>query len=384
MKWIGLPLLLLAAGPAFGQDLAWLKEGKITRERVTEELNRIANLPPDQAEREAKEYTTLRDALSDEPRHAATLLAAEAWNHAGRLSDARPLYESLEAQAADTPYDRTAQERLFSIDKHSSADVERHYKQAAYEPGAGTAEAWFVVDGRWTWTTQRQAALQFMAGDHANHLWVQALNWLRSLSPFPPAYHYLFILLVLTVVSQILLLPLLWPVGRTQYQMRRLGPEIESIRQIYASDFMLQQQHIQALYVRNGVRSGPGCWLFVADVVFVVWALVALRDYAPQMALDGSRFIWISDVTRFDAGSVLLLVACWLLKSYVLGMRLPEFRFPPRMSCGASAGVALLLTAAAVGTWPAYVFLFASLLVLAGAATVKLLSGIAALRDRGR
>ena len=213
---------------------------------------------------------------------------------------------------------------------------------------------------------------------------MRGFNALRAWSPLPPAYHYLFVLFILTFGSQIVLLPLLWPVARTQFQMRRLAPEIETIRQIYASDFLLQQQHIQALYARHNVRFGHGCWVFLADLVFALWALASLHAYAPQMALDGSKFLWITDVTRFDGGSVLLLIGCWLLKGYVVGIRLRTALFPSRQGCGASAGGTVLIAAAWLWSWPAYMFLFASLLMVVGTLMVKLLTGVVWLRPGNR
>src|SRR5207245_10569986 len=93
---IGLFVLLLAVGSLRAQDAnAWLKEDEIPRDHLAVELNAVAGLAPEAAEREARKYQQLRESLQGEGKQAAALVEAVAWEQAGSPTQAKGALELI-------------------------------------------------------------------------------------------------------------------------------------------------------------------------------------------------------------------------------------------------------------------------------------------------
>lgn len=377
--WLVLPLLILQNGRP---EHDWLSANEIDRERLGAVLAEVSGMKPDTAAVRAEQFKQQAATLTGEGKWAATLLEAVAWQAAGSPTFAKGTFELLIAQAKDTPYARTAEVELARLEHDSPRTAEHYFKRLAAEPGADEKRAWYRIDGNWIWTSKREASLRFLAASRSSFVSLRLYGALRSISPFAPRYHYVFILLCMTLLIKVILSPVLWRMAVVQMRMRRLAPEIRSLHEIYSSDLLLLHQHLQAFYTRHGLNYRGGCWLVVGELFLAIWMLALLGQCSPLVALDGSRFLWIADVTRFDFGAAVLMIAVSALPQYMMAKMTHSRVLPAQIGCGLLSSGFFLLAVSWIWAWPAYVFLFGILLMGTGLGITFLLSRLAAVIQR--
>jgi hypothetical protein len=149
--------------------------------------------------------------------------------------------------------------------------------------------------------TQRadRAHLEELARKNAGWWGVRGLVATARCSPFPRPYAYLFVLLVITGGGQLVLFPLTWYVARSSAIAERLRPQIGALKEKYP-DRKQREREEWKLYRAHGASPFAGCLLMHPTMVLVLLSWAALARYAPQMVLDGARFLWVHDVTRPD------------------------------------------------------------------------------------
>jgi hypothetical protein len=194
-----------------------------------------------------------------------------------------------------------------------------------------TGTGWWARGGQGAQEQQAEIAAR------STHVSFQVLSDIQDHSPFPPAYGYLFIILVLTASIRLLTLPLTVRAARLD------------------EDDVLRDPALLSLGAE-----------LTADLIFAVWGLVALGNYIPRMRLDGARLLWVADVTRFNFMFFLAWAVPTVLAGYVWVWLKAAGRGGSRegLGCGALGAVAVLAGAAAGHDWPAYVFIFVPALVV--------------------
>ena len=161
-------------------------------------------------------------------------------------------------------------------------------------------------------------------------------------------------------------------------RFRRLRPQIEMIQRIHRGDPLEAQRQMQRLVGPDSIKYG--CALAVVDLVFVVWGLMTLRDYSPQLALDGARFFSVTDVTKPSTVVFWLWIGLSLLQA-VVSARAQRMGFGHALVAGLFSGC-LFVAIAWYWEWPAYVMIFWGLLTLMALALNLLLLPIAIVRAR--
>lgn len=366
------------APPAAQDKYAWLNGTEASRETVTSSLNAIAGLSQSGAANEAALLRAVKTTASAEGQRAALLLLGAALEKAGDLSGARAAYQELVSQARETSYAASASYRLRTLeDPNRSPGEQEKFYEKLYEEGAaqkGAQQGWFLVSNQWSWTDSRRATSQALIDLRSTELSFRLFSWLRSKSTFPAPYAYLFVLLALSVGVKILALPLYVRAAKLQLQFRQLAPEVAYINAIYEYDPPTKQQKLAELYQERGLNVLWGCAVGLIDLIFVIWSLVALSDFAPQMALDGASFWWIPDVLQRDMGILIVAVGLVLLQNMINSAYQPSS--VGQIACGSLIFGAIFVGIAWGLQWPAAAIIFWVLLSLIGLLLNLILVGI--------
>lgn len=375
--------LFASCSEARGQQRdAWFTKVEVPHDTVAAELTSVWQASPEAAAAQARSLTELLPAASPDGKRAIELLIAVARERAGDVANARAAYDALCSQAPDTPYAASADYRLRVLGQSEPAALEAIYSKVLQHSALTRNEAWHLVSDRWIWTTPDRAANQALVDLRQSQLSFRFFNLLREQSFFPPPYAYLFILLALTLGIKVLSLPLLIRSAKLAVVMRRLAPEVRAIQQAYADDLVTMQKQLQALYQARGVNVFAGCPAAIVDLIFVIWAVVSLSTYAPRMALDNARFLWIGDVTTYHFSIVLLWLGLCYFHSWVSGARGQSAQGVSQLAASVLAVGGLVWLIAWYWQCPAYVFIFWMLLMVSGLLITRTLVPILELRKR--
>jgi hypothetical protein len=368
LQLLAISLALLCGGtvPAgAAEQHTWLKSLNVPRTSVDEALARLERMSPEDAKAEAGALVLERDSFSPAGRLIADFLVAAALERGNELEKAKLAYAAVLRSGAGTDFGIAADVRgkVLAISSQDIEGREAYFEALAKEPAR---ESWFLVGGQWVWSTSARASLQELINLRANRASFRVFELLRSYSTFPAPYAYLFVLLVLGSAVKVLTLPLSMKLAIVARRVRRLQPAIQHIQRLHRDDPMEAQRQLQELYRERGLNFAPGCAVGVLDMIFVIWALVALSAYAPQLILDEARFWTVTDVTR-PSGLILLL---WMSLSLLQGINMAAVQgvmpvqsiFITLLSGSIFAGIAWYWE------WPAYVMIFWGMLSLMGMA----------------
>lgn len=173
----------------------------------------------------------------------------------------------------------------------------------------------------------------------------------------------------MSVGAKILEFPLLIRSMQTAGRLVAFNPQIKRIQEVYSNDTMESGKQVMRFYAEHGVSLKSGCLMALADMIFVVWALISLSDFAPQLALDGSALWWMSDVTRPDTKILLI----WALVSGASTLMFAQAgQRAQTVGTSVLSGIVFCLIAY-YWKWPAYVMIFWTMLNLTGVAISILL-----------
>jgi hypothetical protein len=170
-------------------------------------------------------------------------------------------------------------------------------------------EAWMLVSGKWDWMSNRRAARMSLVELRSTGLSFRFFSWLRFVSPFRLEYSYLFAILAVTIVVHTLMLPL-W------FRWLQAG-----------------QLNASLLLVQAGAA---------------IWLANSMDSFAPQMALDQARFLWVADVTQANMG----ILGAFVLADLLCNSTLPE---KIRPSTGQTLIISVIIAGLGwLGKWGAY------------------------------
>jgi YidC/Oxa1 family membrane protein insertase len=309
------------------------------------------------------------------PSAAALFCAGAAHERAGNLPQARAAYQRV--VAADTAaFKRSAEFRLAALDVSDAKLQEAKFHSLA---GQKPADGLFYVGGAWTATDTKRAALQGLMDLRAQKKSIRLFNYLRSKSFFPPPYAYLFILLALAVAIKLLSLPFLVHGAKVSLAIPRLRGEYQRLKTRHAGDALGFSSAVTQLYKRHGINPSAGCAKIIIDIGFVVWVMLTLRNYAPQLTLDGAKFLWVSSVTERDVGVLVM----WMLAGLLMLFLTPQIEQgqTAQLACASLAVLGIIAGAAWYWSWPAYLMIFWTVLSLFTAVVHFVTIGVLATRS---
>lgn len=356
-------LLLLPGGyVAMGATARdWLRGPRVDGHKLADELTRVQALSPADAGGEAASLRAGMSGATGEGALARGFLLAVATERAGDTQGALNLYGELAKAPRGQPFGESALFRQSVLAKltRPMAERETSMKLALAEPDV---RGWFLTSGQWAWTGKHLAARQELVDLRSSELSFAFFAFLRKNSPWGGPMAFLGILLALSVGAKVLELPLLVKAAQTQGKMVALQPQIKRIQDVYSHDQAEMGKRLMEFYSEHGVNFKAGCLMGLADLIFVVWALVSLADFAPQMALDGSALWWMSDVTKPDT---MILVVYGLSTVLSTAMFSQSGQRAQTIGGAILSGIVFCLIAY-FWKWPAYLMIFWTMLGLAG------------------
>lgn len=337
----------------------WTRDAGVSREAVLATLQRIGAAPQDSMRGVVADLSALLGPASPAARPPLLLCLGSAQERAGDAAGARITYQSLIATPPGV-WRHSAEFRLAALAETS----DRKEKESRYQAiaTAGVGEGLFLTGGQWALSDAKTAALRALMELRSDQKSIRLFNFLRSKSFFPTPYAYLFILLALALAAKVVELPFIVQGAKMSLLVPRLRPEYERLRTRYGSDPATFLSEATQLWKRNGVNPTAGCMKLVIDVSFVVWIMLTLRNYAPQLALDGSRFLWAGNVVERNSGVLIMWAVCGFLVLLVT----PQIdqRQTGQLACGALIILGAVGGAAWAWSWPAYLMIFWSVLSL--------------------
>lgn len=346
----------------------------LSNDLVTAELDNIWRLSTQDAKEQADFLRSPKETEFDKENRVSDLLIAVALERAGDLDSARSAYTDVVNKAENTPLGTSAAFRLHLLE---NPELSQDDKEELYEAMLSETEGdgWFLQSDQWVWSNTRQAASQALVNLRADQLSFRFFQYLRLRSPLSISYSYLFILLVLAAGAKILMMPLYIKSARATQKARQLQPDIQRIKILHSDDNITMNQELMNLYQQHGLDLTSGCMIAVADLIFVIWALVALNSYSPQLVLDGAKLqialsdsilFMIPDVTRFNLSIVLVWLVVSFIQSLRSGIKQQSSQTASQLVWGNIISIAIIIGIAWYWKWPAYVFVFWVLLSLVG------------------
>ena len=110
-------------------------------------------------------------------------------------------------------------------------------------------------------------------------------------------------IVILSLIVRLALLPLTLRIALRahEYQaiLRRLQPELESLRKRYAKDRMRLAEAAQKLYAANGIGFAPKGSFVGALIQMPIGA--GIYQTVATIAKGAARFLWVKDLSRPDA-----------------------------------------------------------------------------------
>lgn len=150
---------------------------------------------------------------------------------------------------------------------------------------------------------------------------VRLLGWLYSHTG-----NYGWAIILFTILTRVLLFPLMRKQFRSMADMQRLQPKMKQLQQRFKDDRQLLQQKSMELYRKEGVNPLSGCLPLVIQMPILILLWRTLLFAAEQIRLSPG-FLWIPDLSMRDPYFILVIVTTLIM---ILQQRL--------MPMGAMAG----------------------------------------------
>ncbi len=349
----------------YSDHWSWLFKKDLPQDQVSKALNKLWTMSSRETEQAIQWFNSNRNKVSDQGRHAIGLLISVTFEHTGALNKARAAYEDVIDKSAGLPYAASANLRLRILDDPESSDD----METIYEIISGTG-GWLLLSGQWIWNT-RHDAMKALTDIRADQLSFRFFQFLWSRSLFPKPYAYLFILLVMTIGIKLLEMPLSIKTAKLNVQLRHVNPMIQEIRSKYSDDPLRIQEELSILFRNHNIDLKSGCSVFIVDLIFLIWALIALSSFSPQFVLDKAElFFWIPDVTQWNSGIILAWALLSMFQFFFINkpqMQTGRTNIPPgQFIFGLLFQFSIISGIAWYWKWPAYVFIFWILLTFFG------------------
>ncbi|GCD09438.1 membrane protein insertase YidC [Clostridium tagluense] len=112
-------------------------------------------------------------------------------------------------------------------------------------------------------------------------------------------------IILFTVIIRVLLLPLSIKQTKSTAKMGAIQPEMKKVQEKYKKDPQKSQQEVMKLYKENGVNPMGGCLPMLIQMP-ILFALFAVFQ---KLNMQGSGFLWMSDLTKADPYYILPILS---------------------------------------------------------------------------
>jgi len=332
---VEMPTLEAAVGP-----WAWLLVPNISEDTFVSTLNDIWDQTPSQASgavTSLQRAAILAGPLSN--RQAIDLLTAVAFERAGDEASANAMYQQIVNRNSNDAYTASAKYRLHFVkvppgkfnllklnqwwtqkiqyqNRAKAMQIEAEYTSIIRE---SEAAGWFLIGERWQWGTNRRAAIQNMLDRKSDQISFEFFQYLRAKSPFPKQHSFLYIILFLTLGIKLLALPIYVRQAKIAILYPKIQREIQWVESMYSGDQAQLSIRRNDVYEKYRVEMVSGCIMPVVDLIFVVWAFIAIQGYVPQLALDEAQFLWLDNLIERNMWMMVLWAGIYLVNAAITG-----------------------------------------------------------------
>lgn len=130
-------------------------------------------------------------------------------------------------------------------------------------------------------------------------------------------HNYGFAIIILSLIVQIIMLPLTFKSYKAMAIMKKMQPEMKSIQEKYKDNPQRMNLELMNLYKKYGANPFSGCWPMLLQIPIFFALFTTLRN---SWDLHGAKFIfWIKDLSDKDPYFILpiLMGALMFLQNYL-------------------------------------------------------------------
>jgi membrane protein insertase Oxa1/YidC/SpoIIIJ len=330
----------LPASEADAGPWAWLLAPNISEYTFISTLNNIWDQTPSQASdtvASLQRVANLAGPLSN--KQAIDLLTAVALERTGDGTSANAMYQQIINRNSGDGYAASAKYRLHFVkvppgkfnllklgqwwtqkiqyqNRAKAAQIEAEYTSIMRE---SDAIGWYLIGDQWQWSTSRKAAIQNMLNRKSDQLSFEFFQYLRAQSPFPKQYSFLYIILFLTLGIKLLALPIYARQAKLAILSPKIQQEVQWLESLYSGNPTQLDVRRNEVYEKYRVEMVSGCIMPVVDLIFVIWAFIAIQGYVPQLALDEARFLWLDNLIERNLWMLVLWAGIYLVNAAITG-----------------------------------------------------------------
>jgi YidC/Oxa1 family membrane protein insertase len=124
--------------------------------------------------------------------------------------------------------------------------------------------------------------------------------------------NYGWAIILFTILTRLLLWPLMNKQMHSMARMQRLQPKLKRIQVRFKDDKTLLQQRMMELYKKEGINPMSGCLPMVIQlpIIFVIWRAIL---YAGERIHLSPGFLWMPDLSLYDPYFVLVVVTTLIM-----------------------------------------------------------------------
>jgi YidC/Oxa1 family membrane protein insertase len=190
----------------------------------------------------------------------------------------------------------------------------------AFTAAAGTATSAksTLYGGRRRFLLMQEAGLQALDRPGVGaRLMIPVIQFIDIL--FRATGNYGWAIILFTILSRVLLYPLMNKQMHSMAKLQRLQPKMKRVQARFKDDKQLLQQRMMELYKKEGINPMSGCLPMVIQlpIIFIIWRAIL---YAGERIHLSAGFLWMPDLSLYDPYFILvilttaiMIVQQWLL-----------------------------------------------------------------------
>jgi YidC/Oxa1 family membrane protein insertase len=225
--------------------------------------------------------------FDDQPEHSLARESYKAFGGVGLLDKQRVFFLSPKEGPTATPtFERTA-----------SGSQRFGFSFTAGPQGETTSKSQLYA-GRRRFLLMKEAGIQGLdrPGIGAKVM-IPVIQFIDLLARATGNYGWAIILF--TILTRLLLWPLMNKQMHSMARMQRLQPKLKRIQQRFKDDKTLLQQRMMELYKKEGINPMSGCLPMVIQlpIIFVIWRAIL---YAGEQIHLSPGVLWMPDLSLYD------------------------------------------------------------------------------------
>jgi YidC/Oxa1 family membrane protein insertase len=174
------------------------------------------------------------------------------------------------------------------------------------EPQAKTSAKSTLYGGRRRFLLMQEAGLKALDQPGVGaRLMIPVIQFIDIL--FRATGNYGWAIILFTILSRLLLYPLMNKQMHSMAKMQRLQPKMKRVQERFKDDKQLLQQRLMELYKKEGINPMSGCLPMVVQlpIIFIIWRAIL---YAGERIHLSPGFLWMPDLSLYDPYFILVIL----------------------------------------------------------------------------